>query len=124
VRWSVAVGGAIFFGLWERDKYPVLLVRGDAFVEEHVVEDLCEFGLDCLPIGVVEFKACPINTRCFMTCSGAQRAKYLLSRNRLLQMLGVRGWRLLFRTSRSTRWRIDIYQSDSTKHRRDSPPEW
>jgi hypothetical protein len=45
----------------------VLLVRGDAFVEEPVVEELYEFGLDCLPVGVVEFKAYSINTRCFMT---------------------------------------------------------
>ena len=84
----------IVFRLWETDKYPVLLVRGDAFVKEHVVEKLCEIGIGCLPICVVEFKAYHINTRCFMAFSGSQRAKYLVSRNRLLQVFGVRGWRL------------------------------
>jgi hypothetical protein len=71
----------------------VVVVRGDAFVEEHVVEELFEFGLDFLPICVVKFKAYAINTRCFMACSGSQRTKYIVSRNRLIQVFGVCGWR-------------------------------
>ena len=52
----------IVFGLWETDKYPVLLVR-DVFVKAHVVEELCEIGMDCLPFGVVAFRAYPVNSR-------------------------------------------------------------